>query len=254
MPDLASLTADLTALGIAPGDVLVVHTAFARIGPVDGGPLALIAALRDVLGPDGTLVMPTMADSDDEPFDAATAPCLGMGIVAETFRSLPGVLRCDSPHGFAAIGPHAARITAPQPHDVPHGPDSPVGRVAALDGKVLLLGVGHDANTTLHCAENLAGVRYGLRSEAHVFIGGVPTRVPYLEVDHCCRGFERMDGWLEEEGLLRRVEVGRGEGRLMRSRDVLMVALGKLAERETVFLCEPGTCGECDAARVALPI
>ena len=72
-----------------------------------------------------------------------------MGIVAQTFWQLPGVLRSDSPHAFAAAGPQAARITA-HPVDVPHGLDSPVGRVYELDGQVLLLGVDHTANTTIH--------------------------------------------------------------------------------------------------------
>ena len=61
-----------------------------------------------------------------------------MGIVAQTFWQLPGVLRSDSPHAFAAAGPQAARITAPHPVDVPHGLDSPAGRVYELDGQVLL--------------------------------------------------------------------------------------------------------------------
>jgi aminoglycoside 3-N-acetyltransferase len=83
-----------------------------------------------------------------------------MGIVADTFWRLPGVLRSDSPHAFAARGAHAAAIAKEHPVDVPHGPDSPVGRVHDLGGDVLLLGVGHDSNTTIHLAENLAGVRY----------------------------------------------------------------------------------------------
>ena len=60
--------------------------------------------------------------------------CIGMGIVAQTFWQLPGVLRSDSPHAFAAAGPQAARI-CPHPVDVPHGLDSPVGRVYELDGR-----------------------------------------------------------------------------------------------------------------------
>ena len=55
--------------------------------------------------------------------------CIGVGVVADTFWRLPGVRRSDSPHAFAAAGPRAAEITAPHPIDVPHGPDSPVGRV-----------------------------------------------------------------------------------------------------------------------------
>ena len=67
------------------------------------------------------------------------------------------VLRSDSPHAFAARGPFAASITAPQPADIPHGIDSPVGRISVLDGQVLLLGIGHTANTTIHLAEYMSG-------------------------------------------------------------------------------------------------
>src|SRR5688572_15383316 len=142
---MRELTRQLHDLGVERGGVLLVHTAFSKLGPVEGGPAGLIAALREALGPDGTLVMPSMSDEDDPPFDVQRTPCRDMGIVADTFRRLPGVLRSDNPHAFAAIGPSAAELTMPHPFDIPHGPDSPPGRVPDLDGQVLLLGVGHDA-------------------------------------------------------------------------------------------------------------
>ena len=143
-----------------PGGVLLVHCAFSQVKPVEDGPEGLIAALRSALGPEGTLVMPSMTADDDHPFDPRATSCIGMGIVAQTFWQLPGVLRSDSPHAFAAAGPQAARITAPHPVDVPHGLDSPVGRVYELDGQVLLLGVDHTANTTIHLGEYMRRARY----------------------------------------------------------------------------------------------
>ena len=88
--------------------------------------------------------MPSMTD-DDHPFDPRATSCIGMGIVAQTFWQLPGVPRSDSPHAFAAAGSAGCPNTAPHPVDVPHGLDSPVGRVYELDGQVLL-GVDHTAN------------------------------------------------------------------------------------------------------------
>jgi aminoglycoside 3-N-acetyltransferase len=158
----------LVDLGVEPDGILLVHTAFSQVRPVEGGPGGLIVALQRALGPGGTLVMPSMTDDEDHPFDAKTTPCTGMGVVADTFWRLPGVLRSDSPHAFAAAGTRAARITAPHPIDLPHGPDSPVGRVHDLGGQVLLLGVGHDGNTTIHLAEYLAGVRYRRQKYAMV--------------------------------------------------------------------------------------
>jgi aminoglycoside N3'-acetyltransferase len=250
------LVAQVRALGVVPGSILIVHTSFSKVGPVEGGPRGLIEALRSALGPEGTLVMPSLTDQDDDPFDPRSSPCAGMGIVADTFWRMPGVLRTDNPHAFAAIGPRAVEITAPQPVDIPHGVESPVGRVRDFDGYVLLLGVGHDADTTIHLAENIAGVRYHKAAHATVMSGGQAKRYDYGEVDHCCANFSLLDDWLDtDDGQCRqgRGIVGHAEARLARSRDIVEAALKRLRENETVFLHPPGVCGECDQARASLP-
>jgi aminoglycoside 3-N-acetyltransferase len=242
------LLSQLSSLGVEPGGVLLVHTALSR---VQTSPHDLIEALRAALGPEGTLVMPSMCDDDDIPFDRASAACRGVGLVADTFWRMPGVLRSDNPHAFAACGPQAARITQPHPVDIPHGLDSPPGRVYELIGQVLLLGVGHDADTTIHVAEQLAGVRYRLPKYATVLENGRPRRYEYGETDHCCERFGLLDEWLGAKQ--RRGIVGRGEARLARSRDIVAAALEHLREDETVFLHPAGgPCGECNEARASL--
>jgi aminoglycoside N3'-acetyltransferase len=244
----------LHQLGVAPGGVLLVHTAFSRVRPVEGGPEGLIAALRSAIGDEGTLVMPSMSDDDDHVFDAGSTPCPGMGVVADTFWRLAGVCRSDSPHSFAAAGPRAAHITSPHPIDVPHGLDSPVGRVYELDGQVLLLGVGHDGNTTVHLAEELAGVRYRIPKYVTVRDNGRARRRSYAEVDHCCQKFALLDEWLDAEGRQRRGPVGHADARLARSRHIVDAAVARLRADETVFLHAPGVDAECDAARASLPV
>jgi aminoglycoside N3'-acetyltransferase len=236
-------------LGVEPGGVLLVHAAFSKVAPVEGGPRGLIEALLAALGERGTLVMPSMADDDDTPFDRTAMPCQAVGIVADTFWRMPGVLRSDSPHAFAAIGAHAERITLPHPVDVPHGLDSPPGRVYDLDGQVLLLGVGHDADTTIHVAEHIAGVRYRQPKHATVMVDGRPKRYEYGETDHCCENFRRLDEWLDAEGRQRQGRVGNAQARLARSRDIVSAALEHLRRNETVFLHARGSCRECDDAR-----
>src|SRR5689334_19612096 len=54
----ASLAADLAALGVRRGDTLLVHASLRSLGWACGGPVAVVLALRDALGPDGTLVVP----------------------------------------------------------------------------------------------------------------------------------------------------------------------------------------------------
>jgi aminoglycoside N3'-acetyltransferase len=240
------------ALGVTPGAVLLAHCAFSRVGPVEGGPAGLIHALQDALGPAGTLVMPSMTDDDDNVFDPQRTPCAGMGIVADTFWRLPGVLRSDSPHAFAARGPQAPRIVSPHPINFPHGLDSPVGRVFELDGQVLLLGVGHGADTTIHLAEALAGVRYRRPKHACALVDGAITRIAYGEIDHCCQNFTLVDGWLDVAGLQRRGQVGSAPARLARARDIVEVVCARLRADETAFLHPYGVDEECDEARASL--
>lgn len=247
------LVRQLLALGVVPSGVLLVHCAFSQVKPVEDGAEGLIAALQTALGPSGTLVMPSMSDDDDHPFDPKATPCHGMGIVAQTFWQLPGVLRSDSPHAFAAYGPAAAQVTAPHPVDVPHGLDSPVGRVYELDGQVLLLGAAHDANTTIHLAEYMAGVRYRRKKYAYILDHGRLVRFDYAEIDQCCENFNLVDGWLDKKNLQRKGKIGHAQARLIRSHDIVDLVTEKLRLDETIFLHPPGFDDECDDARASLP-
>ena len=246
------LSKQLLELGVKPGGVLLVHTAFSQVRPVEHGPLGLIAVLQAVLGPQGTLVMPSMTDDYNAPFDPKTTPCTHLGIVADTFWRLPGVLRSNSPHAFAASGPNAARITAPHPIDRPHGLDSPIGRIYELDGQVLLLGVGHDDNTTVHLAETLANVRYRRRKSVIIAEDGKPTRIDYDEIDHCCQNFNLVDNWLEEQGLQHKGQVGYATVRLARSQDIVAMVMAQLRTHDLIFLHPEGVDSQCDEARASL--
>lgn len=174
-----SLAAGLDRLGLKPGMTVLVHTSLSSLGWVCGGPAAVVLALEQVLTPRGTLVMPTHSGDLSDPaswayppvpepwwpvirrampvFDPALTPTRGMGAVVEAFRHQKGVVRSNHPVlSFAAWGRHRYRITRRHPWDHPLGPGGPLGRLRALGGSVLLLGVGHERNTALHLAETLA--------------------------------------------------------------------------------------------------
>lgn len=106
---------------------------------------------------EGTLVMPSWSENDEIPFNphhpSLTAD---LGVVADLFWRLPGVLRSDHCFRICVAGPEALHIVSDELPLPPHIPESPVGRVYELDGQVLLLGVGHEADTTLHLAEIIA--------------------------------------------------------------------------------------------------
>lgn len=246
----ADMVNQLRHLGVVPGSTLVVHCSFRAVRPVQKGPLGLIEALLAAVGSTGTLVMPSLTDwDDDQVFNAHITPCRGMGVVADTFWRMPGVHRSDSPHSFAAYGPHADKITQPHPPDIPHGPDSPIGRVYDLNGSVLILGVDHGVNTTIHLAEYLAGVPYRMPKYCTVMHKGIPTRVNYGEIDHCCRGFNLVDQWLEQRGLQRKGRIGNAAAILARSRDIVETVVAELTNDRCRFLCRRYTgCDQCDTA------
>ncbi|WP_245724722.1 aminoglycoside N(3)-acetyltransferase [Micromonospora citrea] len=174
-----TLATDLRALGLPAGATVLVHCALSRVGRVAGGPAALLAAVRDVLGGSGTVVVPAQtagnsitsrqfreatagmsaagvaeAEAAIAPFDPEHSPAEGMGIFAEHVRRQPGAARSRHPQtSFAALGPDAARLTAVHDLDCHLGERSPLGALYAVDAVVLLLGVDWSVCTAFHLAE-----------------------------------------------------------------------------------------------------
>ena len=250
----SDLVRQLLALGVKVGGVLLVHTSFRAVRPVEGGPEGLISSLREALGPDGTLVMPSWSGNSDEPFDPRTTESdFNLGVVPQIFWRLPGVRRSNHVHAFSATGPaadHILRDGLPLP---PHIPESPVGRVHELDGQVLLLGVHHDSNTSIHLAELLAAVPYRLSKYCTVLRGEAPLRIDYGENDHCCERFRLVDEWLRAEELQSVGSVGHATARLARAQSIVRVTVRKLEQDALLFLHPTARrCADCDEARASI--
>ena len=165
-----SLRADLDALGLEPGDAVLTHAALRKVGRILGGPDALIDAIMDVIGPEGTLMgycdwqgqddiedYPELSE-DVPPFDPARSRSTrDNGAFPELLRTTPGALRSGSSGpSVAALGGRAAWFTADHALDYGYGPESPFGKLVASKGKTMLIGAPHDTMTLLHHAEHVA--------------------------------------------------------------------------------------------------
>lgn len=191
-----SLRAQFAELGLA-GRCVMVHASLRAVGKIEGAGDALIAALRDALGSEGTLLMVLDADPD-EPFDALTTPVdvEDMGVLAELFRQTPGVRVNDHVAArFAAIGPATEELLFEEtPLDHYFGRGSVLERFTALGGQVLRLGADVDTTTLTHHAEYLADVpdkRSVVRTLVRADVGEV--RVESLDDTHGIRDWEEGD-------------------------------------------------------------
>lgn len=197
---VTAISTDLRALGLAAGDLVMVHASLRRIGPVAGGADGVIDAIREVIGAKGTMLMVLGARDDyawvnarpeeerrallleAEPFDAHATPASpDVGALAEAFRKRPGVVVSDHPEGrFAAAGPLAHELLDRVPWHDYFGPGSPLERLAA-GGVVLRLGADPNTVTLLHHAEYLCAVAPKRRVRRHRRVrapdGGSAVRV-----------------------------------------------------------------------------
>lgn len=189
---------------------LIVHSSLSSIGWVVGGPPTVVEALLDVIGDEGTLIMPaaTPQCSDLPVFDPRTTPTT-MGAIPETFRTWPGTSRSRHPlESVCAKGAKAAEVTKDHPLAFSEGRGSPFGKLYELDGWVLLIGVGFNRCTALHFAESLvekrrvAHVRFPIEDDGRRVWIEVPnvaddndTHFPIIGERYLATGRAR-EGWI----------------------------------------------------------
>ncbi|MFF3311540.1 AAC(3) family N-acetyltransferase [Streptomyces sp. NPDC002952] len=236
------LVDELRQLGLSTGDTVLVHASLHALGPVRGGVDTVVDALRDVLGPTGTLTVYTQTPDNSDPsrwpgtrgyavpketwdserdkvpaFDPARSPSFGVGVLSERVWRQDGAMRSAHPQSsFAALGAEAAYVTADHAPDCHLGEDSPLARLEKLDARVLLLGVGYDVCTAFHLAEYRVPGRP--RNTYSCVVAAPPPQgrrwYRYRDVLLDSSPFGELGAAYEATGAVRRGRVGSADARL----------------------------------------
>ena len=240
------ILAGFKQLGLKAGDNVIVHTSLKSFGFVCGGAQIVIEALLETVGKNGTVMMPTQSWKNLDPlagvhweepeewwdlirenwpaYDKNITPTNTMGAVAEMFRKWPGAVRSDHPaRSFAALGKNAEYLV--NNHDLSDifGETSPLAKLYALDGKVLLLGAGDDKNTSIHLADVRAeypGKRYANESSA-ILVNGKREWVTYNTLVVDGEDFEQIGEAFEKQGTVKTAVIGNATAKCMSQKELV---------------------------------
>ena len=242
-----------------PDAPAIAHASLSAFGEIKGGAQTLLGAvLRNM----ERLMMPaftykTMIIPEDGPPSNGIAYGSGRGLnqmavffqrsmpvdpligqVAETLRQMPQAKRSGHPvFSFSGIG--VEDILASQSLDEPL---APIGKLIDEGGWVLLLGVDHTVNTSIHYLEKLAGrkqfMRWALTGEGVREFPGFPG---------CSNGFQEVLPFLEK--ITRRVQIGYATVQALPLATMREILLDVLKTNPLAFLCEGENCERCDAVR-----
>jgi aminoglycoside 3-N-acetyltransferase len=248
----------LFKLGLSHTPV-IAHGSLRAFGDVVGGADAVLRAVLDSVW---ALVMPTFTyatmitpqvgppnngiaygtEQDlhrmAEPYPRELPADRQMGIIPETLRRHPRAKRSMHPiQSFAGI--YAEKFLAAQTLQNPLGP---IEALTQAEGWVLLLGVDHTVNTSIHYAEKLAGRKQFTRWAA------LPDRIvecPGFPGDSA--GFDAIASALT--GITRKVRAGEAIVQAMPLRGLIEVVSERIKADPLALLCEHQDCPRCNAVR-----
>jgi len=238
------IEAGLRKLGLKKGDLVGVHSSLSSFGYVEGGADAVINALLEVVGEEGTIVMPThstnivVAQRTTEeiamgvawlykilPYNPKETPC-STGTIPETFRKRKTALRGTHPtHSLAAIGPKAEELVEGW------------HKMLELDGYILLMGVGLSVCTAMHLAEK------HVQFPKHILDKITPPKEllekypeeewewdfgPYPD-------FSKMEEPCLKQGIMKTVKVGEAILKLVRLRELIDLYIEYLRKNPDLF-------------------
>ena len=216
------LLKDLATLNIDPKGILLVHSAYKKIGDVEGRGDTVIDALMEYMK-DGTLILPTHTwaqigiDQETVMEVEKTPSCIG--ILPDIFRKRPDVIRTWHPtHSVGIYGKKAKELAKGEEHiNTPCGPGSIWNKLLDEKATILLIGVNFTRNTYIHCIEELCDVPGRLTEEQHdLYVltpNGETLHTPqYRHVKGLgSETFWKLEDLMEKEGVMEKGSFGNAQ-------------------------------------------
>ena len=237
------LTRDLKKCGVSKGQAIIVHSSLKSIGFIVGGAETLIRALIEIVGEEGTLIMPSQTWKNLDPstgvhwevsekywpiireywpaYDKEITPAIGMGVAAEMLRKWPGAERSNHPaRSIAALGKYAKYITTEHDLSNINGDNSPLDKLYKLDGFILLIGVGYEKNTSLHLSEARANYpsKKNINESSAVMVNGKREWITYSTLAVDDSDFVKLGAQYDKENNITINKLGNADVRLLKQR------------------------------------
>lgn len=257
------LTESFEQLGLGEGDSVIMHSPLDKIGAVDGGAAMVLHRLLEVLGKDGTLLMPTFTSvtrhasasenftrpgcwcegHEDRhlPFIPELQPDRNIGAIAQRLCSWPSSRRSNHPaYSFVAVGKHGDELIRDYSLD---DPLLPIKRFLKQDPKILLVGVGFDSVTAIHVAEQLRLYVKFVRERALTFTSKGRTWVDITALG-CSNGFEKLKAHMGGKDSSEAM-IGAANSQVYQMKKLIERADSLIEKQPMALLCDNPACLSC---------
>lgn len=216
---------DLKALGLQNGADVMVHSSLSKIGHVRGGAGTVVDALLKVIGPDGTLLMPSFNHRMAKVYNPYTTPTINGSIPDSMWRRSDAVRSLQGTHAVAAIGPKAESWCKDHFLVGVWAEDSPIGKLIHEGGYILSLGVSHNCTTANHVAEMSVPCGcidpFGREDSIVMCDGGIhKTKGLAFRSEPCPIPRETLEKKLTQKKMQRHGKVGNADARLVKAKDL----------------------------------